>query len=316
MDRALPPPMIDLIRDGVPADELRAGGSRALWSALVRTAASACQRGLDAWEWEAWLEDPGSRLGAQVKLRDGKKARTKKAYADTLDSAWDAATAWVSKQPRAFDREQMRELAQDKAKALLALVSDPAADLLDADRAVLAYAAEQARERGIDRVPMARRTVAAATGLGPKSVRKALVRLDRLGLLPLAQPGRPGGPAARCVRAGLHRLPDAKQVATFLYRETRSVGPPAQFCGPPSLSPLGPPASSVGPPSPDTAATSQSQKGSHMVTLTLTATDPEELASALALLRKEGHVHVGTAGSIQEPPLPRNVRRMPPRDAA
>ncbi len=316
MHRALPPPMIDLIRDGVPAAELRESGSRAVWSALVRTAASACQRGLDAWEWEAWLEDPGSRLGAQVKLRDGKKARTRKAYADTLDSAWDAATAWVSKQPRAFDREQMRELAQDKAKALLALVSDPAADLLDADRAVLTYAAEQARERGIDRVPMARRTVAAATGLGPKSVRKALVRLDRLGLLTLAEAGRPGGPAARRARANLYRLPDPGRAAAYLYRETRSVGPPAQFCGPPGLSPVGPPAQSCGPPLLDTTATTEPEESPSMITLTLTASDPEELASALALLRKEGHVHVDTADAMQSKPLPRNVRRMPPRDAA
>ncbi len=317
MDRALPPPMIDLIRDGVPPAELLTSGSRAVWRALCRTAASACQRGWDAWEWEAEVGKPASRLGAQARLRDGKKARTDKAYADTLHNAWDKATAWVSEQPRAFDREQMRELAQNKATALLVLASDPAADLLDADRAVLAYAAEQARERGIDRVPMARRTVAVATGLGSKVVRNALVRLDLLGLLTLAEAGRPGGPAARRARANLYRLPDPGRAAAYLYRETRSVGPPAQFCGPPGLSPVGPPAQSCGPPLLDTTATTtEPEESPNMITLTLTASDPEELASALALLRKEGHVHVDTADAMQSNPLPRNVRRMPPRDAA
>ncbi len=313
MDRALPPLMIDLIRDGVPPAELRASGSRAVWRALFRTAASACQRGWDAWEWEQRVGEPASRLGAQARLRDGKKARTDKAYADTLHNAWDKATAWVSEQPRAFDREQMRELAQNKATALLVLASDPAADLLDADRAVLAYAAQQATERGTDRVAMARRTVAEVTGLGERSVRNALDRLDRSGLLTLAEAGRPGGPSAKRARAHLYRPAEPRDAAASLYRETRSVGPLDQLCGTPADGTVGTPPSSVGPPSPESH--SQPKEGPHMVTLTLTAPDAEELASALALLRQERGVQVDTADAIR-PSLPRDVLRMPPRDAA
>jgi hypothetical protein len=43
---------------------------------------------------------------------------------------------------------------------VLALVEDAGADLLDEERAVLAYAAETARERGLCRVALPQRTVA------------------------------------------------------------------------------------------------------------------------------------------------------------
>ncbi len=91
LDRALPGPIVDLVRDGVPGSDLRERGGRTVYSALCRTAASACQRGWDAWEWEALILEPASTPGWQVELRDGIKPRTKQAVRKTLDSAWESA---------------------------------------------------------------------------------------------------------------------------------------------------------------------------------------------------------------------------------
>jgi hypothetical protein len=73
---------------------------------------------------------------------------------------------------------------------VLALVEDAGADLLDEERAVLAYAAETARERGLCRVALPQRTVAAATGLSQRQARLTLDRLDERRLLPLHTHGR------------------------------------------------------------------------------------------------------------------------------
>jgi hypothetical protein len=61
--RALPGPMINLIRDGVSRSKLRAGGDRAVFNALVSTATSAQQRGHTYAEWAALISQVNSALG-------------------------------------------------------------------------------------------------------------------------------------------------------------------------------------------------------------------------------------------------------------
>jgi hypothetical protein len=124
LDRALPGQLVDLIRDGVSGQALKAQGDRAVWKALFRTAASACQRGWDAWEWEEMVLHPSSRLGAQVQMRRGRglsEARVRK----IIYEAWDQATAWVNAQPPPFDRQQMADGAERAAARAELKLQDP-----------------------------------------------------------------------------------------------------------------------------------------------------------------------------------------------
>ena len=241
MNRALRGPIIDLIRDGVPATELRRRGSGAVYSALCRTAASSAQRGWDCWEWEELILGPASKLGHQVRLRDAVRPRKAAAIQKMLDSAWDSATRWVSEQPPPFTVVEMAARAGCRADALLRLVEDPATDLLNADRRVLAYACEQARERGMDRVALPWRAVVETTGLGERSVKNSLKRLVAGSFLTLEDRGRPG---TKKPRAALYRL------AVEPLPVNGSVGPEALSCGTSTVSRLGTssvPANPVGP---------------------------------------------------------------------
>lgn len=226
MNRALPGWAIDLIRDGARRGDLKAKGNRAVWAALVRTATSAQMRGQDRMEWEAVVLEPGSHLGTQVRLKDGHRARNSKAVAKTLSDAWEAAWEWRTQQPRAWDAQEVAQVALERAKAVMDLVADPETDLTDSQRAILAYAAEETRKRGLLRVALPRRDLIAVTGLGLTALRTALRGLEAGGLLSLAEAGKPGGPKAREARANLYALPDLS-----MSRGTRPVVPSTQTCG-------------------------------------------------------------------------------------
>jgi hypothetical protein len=90
--------MIDLITDGVAPAALKINGGKAVYAALVTTAASAYLRGWDRTEWEALVQEPRRTLGRQVALKDGHRQRSPKAINKALRDAWDAATVWLSKQ--------------------------------------------------------------------------------------------------------------------------------------------------------------------------------------------------------------------------
>jgi hypothetical protein len=203
LDRALPGPLVDLIRDGVGGRDLRFEGDRAVWSALVRTAASAAQRGWDAWEWEELVLQPDSRLGVQAQIRRSRRLPEARVH-QTLDAAWDRATAWANEQPPPFDGQEMADEVERKAVLAELRLQDPDNGLLDADRRVLLYAVAEARQRGLDRLALPWRSIKDATGLGERTVKKSLRRLDAGGHLILEKPGRPG-PSSR--RASLYRLP-------------------------------------------------------------------------------------------------------------
>lgn len=291
MNRALPGPMIDLIRDGVPPTDLRRDGQRAVWSALFRTAASAAQRGWDGWEWECLVREPSSALGRQSSTRDGRRLKTEKSIAKTYAAAWDRATAWVSEQPAKWTKAEAEEQAVRRADLVAELAADPAAHLAPSERAVLAHAAALAREWSTDRPAVRRREAMAATGLGLTALRTTLARLEERQLLVLAERGRPGtGPSRRANLYQLAREGHAS-LAPYLYRETRSVVPPAQICGAPRLDPVGAPRQICGAPHPE-AVTKPAPEGPSMITLTLTAPDADALAAALAALRREQDVAV------------------------
>jgi hypothetical protein len=316
LNRALPGRTIDLIREGVSPADLRERGDRAVYSALVRTAMSACQRGWDCWEWEAEVQAAQSHLGQQVRLRVGAKPRTAKAVVAMLSDAWEAATVKVSESPATG-----RDAAFVTAAALRDFVADPDSPLQDAQRAVLAHAAAMATTYGTDRPALPRRDLQEASGLGLTALRTVLRGLHDAGLLVLVDPGRSGGPNVRKRRAALYRLPSPD--ALYLYRETRSVVPLAQVCGAPASTQVGAPPQICGAPLPapeiDSSAvqsdgsaavledpTTTAQEGTAMHSLTLlTAPTPEALAAVVAALRDQGIAVAGfspaTADTAEQP---------------
>lgn len=253
---ALPGWAIDLIRDGVPAAELKARGGGAVWSSLVRTAMSAQNHGWGVVDWEFQILEDGNNLGRQVSSKDGKRRRTRKWIAKQLDDAWE--TAWErTSSEAAWTPEQVAEEVERRAAAASITAADPDVDLSDTDRAVLAYAAEQHRARGMTRVALPWRAVQEATGLGERATKNALRRLTNRGLLNLDIRGR-SDPDPKKRRAHLFALPDAAtfaaRVASYLCRGTRPMGPPAQTYGTPSSLAAGTPAQTYGTPLPDSGA--------------------------------------------------------------
>lgn len=274
---ALPGRTVDLIRDGVRPADLRAGGDRAVWRALVSTAASALQHGHDFTDWASLVTETRSNLGRQMRLKGGTKERPQRTVERTLLKAWETAEKFVAEAPAAFSR--------DDALAQVALVRDWTADgdspLDDEERAVMAAACRVAERNGTTRPALPRRALVAETGLGERTVRTTLDRLHRRGLLVLEVAGRAGGDVARR-RAGLYRLPQPEALETsYLYRGTRSMGPPAQVYGTPDESGPGTPAQVYG-----TPRHPNSQEETAVVTVTISANDPDALAAAIDALRR------------------------------
>lgn len=320
MDRALPGRMVDLIHEGVPATDLvTERADRAVWNALFATAASANLRGWHQWQWEDLIFDANSHLGQQARRRGRGKVRTPEQFVALLDKAWTSADGWLEEQPPAKNRDEMRAQGNERARAVLAVVEDPAALLTDAERAVLDVIARAVLDRNaagkaFDRVMMPRHKLLPATGLGLTALRTALHRLDERGLLVLVEKGRPRGPAAKQkARANVYGLPTLSALRSAFrpigVPEDGSVVPPAQICGAPSPETSGAPPQLFGAPSPATDPEAQ------MVTLTLSAPDPEQLAAALALVRREVDVHV-QATRAEPAALPANVTPMPVRRKA
>lgn len=281
--RALSGRMIDLIRTGVPPADLRAHGDRAVFNALVRTASSAQQRGQDFPEWAALVSEAKSVLGHQARVRSTGKEKPRARYEKTLQDAWQKAAKWVSTAAPAFTRED----ALQHVATVRTWVADAEADLTHTDRAVMAAAVELAEHHGTTRPALPRARMVELSGLGERSVRNALVRLDRRGLLVQQDPGKSSAEAGRR-RAALYSLPTEEAMqSAYQYRETRSVGPPAQVYGTPTNHTNGTPSQIYG-----TPTNHNSDEEPAMVTVTISATDPDSLAAAIDALRRDPAVAV------------------------
>jgi len=296
--------MVDLIRDGVPRNDLRTEGDRALWTAFVRTAASASQRGWTFPQWAGYVSETRSNLGRQARLKNGRKERTPADYERTLRNAWDTGSRWAASAPAAHTPADVAA----RIAALRAFVADADANLTDAERAVLADAADQAEAHRTDRPAMPRRDVGQRTGLGERRARTTLDRLDRRGLLPLSIRGR-AAEKAQSRRAGLYKLPDLTAgVPTYLYRGTRSMGHPglsgARSMGhpdDPAADTAGTPRQVYGTPGPPPSTpTHPTEQEPAVVTVTISAPDAASLAAALDALRREP---VAVAAEVSPPML-------------
>jgi hypothetical protein len=238
--RALPGHMIDLIRDGIPEDKLRAmrGDDRdqAIWSAARRTATSAQNRGWTRTSWASLVTENGSMLGIQIARKYNRwppKARSTTSREAQLRKAWDSAAEWLrsapemSVGPAALERVQQIADAADKA----------AGDMTGPELAVWLHAVNEARRYESDRPALPRRGISAATGLGGSAIRTALGGLARQGWLRLEVPGRRGATSGK---AGLYRLS---------HPGTCHIPIRGKACGPESLDRTYGPASSADLPS-------------------------------------------------------------------
>lgn len=300
MNRALPGWAIDLIRDGAASSALSESGDRAVWSALVRTASSAKQRGWSDIEWESLiLDDPRSQLGNQVRVKNGRKPRTAQQITSTVKDAWDRGCEWVSQQPAAWSSEESREQALERARVITSLIGDGSNGLTEVQRSVLNAAAQMSTTTGYLRLALSRRELMARTELGLTALRTALRHLGEIGLLRVVEPGRPAGPNGKR-RANLYELADQEAVHHYLYRETRYVVPPAQLCGAPSNSSHGAPASYVVPP----IVKESDPMKDELIKLTIETSDPVALAQAIQALAGNSGTHLASRPSTD---LPDNV---------
>jgi hypothetical protein len=231
--------MVDLARDGVPPAELRARGERAVWSAVVRIACSAVQRGYTETEFVDLVYHPRHNLHRQVSLKRGREARKPLGVRRHYESAWKAAREWVHEQGTPWARADAAAEAELRAHMLYTLAGDADLDLHDTDRDLLEYVANQAQWRQMTRVTVLWRAAAEGTGLGKTAVQEALRRLVDRGLLVKISAGRRGQPARNglrgpsTARAAVYELPDETALAPYLYRGTRSMPPPPRPMAPP-----------------------------------------------------------------------------------
>jgi hypothetical protein len=280
-------PWIDVVRDGLAPDELRGRGDTAVWGALRSTAMSAMQHGYGFPDWCATVLEPRSRLGAQVRVRVGRgdKPRSTEDVHRQLASAWDSAAKRVAESP-AWSRDDVLAVVQE----LQDVLADEMHRATDAEAAVLAHALEVAAEKGTTRPALPRHavvTAAARAGIGERAARTALQRLVDADVLRLVLRGRPGiGKGGTSGRAGLYQLPTAEALRASLCRRTRPMGPPQaqphKPMGPQAAASPGPPAQTYGTPTSDAA------QEAAVVTVTISAPDPETLAATLRAMQAGG----------------------------
>ena len=184
LDHALPGRYVDAIRDGVPSND-----ARKVWAMCMTVAMSASLRGWTEQQYVDAVAGPHSKLWTQLMMRrDGRTSSMPRAYRE-LRKAWAAGVAKAAD----VDVRTREEIAVDAVERAYEW-----GDRLDArtdklspnEHALMTYVVQQTEERRMFSVACARRTVAAATGLGEEAVKGGFVRLVRKGLLVKYSPGR------------------------------------------------------------------------------------------------------------------------------
>jgi hypothetical protein len=263
-----------------------------VWKALGATALAAVNARWTQAEWVDLVTQPGrDGLWRQYAIRRDKpkpKARLRK----VLDDLWDGAVQHAVENP-SFGEHVKDEIA-DRVIAIREAVQDPEADLTDADRAVLSFAADRAEQVGSTVVNLPWRDVQEGTGLGERTTKNALRRLDRREVLPLRERGRPG---TRRPRANAFEIPDSDRLFSYLCRGTRQVGPLARTGGTPTEIGRGTPTRTGGTPTAPTERQNPME-----ITIKVTEDEQAEILALLAEHRRQRPTHEVVDD------LPENVR--------
>lgn len=193
--RAMPGWAVDRIRDGVPSSELRAhGGTKAINGALVSVAMSAIQAGQTWPEWHAALTSPESNLGRQSHLDRRRRDIGPRQHLKNLQSAWRRAESRIAESPP-FSADDVRR----RARRLLD--DDPmipwTATRCTVDRLVFRHAIGEAAARGHTRPTLPVRSITETTGVSKSAAARSLNRLTEAGLLQLHRRGDRGADSKR-----------------------------------------------------------------------------------------------------------------------
>jgi hypothetical protein len=222
---------VDLIHNGITPAEMTAGGPKAVYRALCRTAASAMQRRQSRVEWRAQID--AGRLGQQARRKGHGKVLTDVQYSKMLDRVWTKETEWVASRPPPLGPVEVVQRIRDVRER----AEHPDAELTDIQRRILIHACTVAQTHLTDRPALPRRGIVAASGLPERTVRTALSHMHETGLLVLAIPGRASSdPAKR--RANLYKLPVA-EVIRIPVPASGSMGQRTQVYGTPGAGPVG-----------------------------------------------------------------------------
>ena len=165
----------DLIRDGVPSDELRTHGSKALFAALLRLAMAAQEHGWTNDTFVTVTLETRHQLGDQLCHQNGKD-RPEDKCRELVDYAWQKASDFRVVKVPDFGAGLAAEVEARVVRAVR-IAEDANSTLTVEERAVLACVAGEVRRRGWIRVPLPRRELSDALGLGDRTVRTALDRL-------------------------------------------------------------------------------------------------------------------------------------------
>lgn len=302
--RSIPAPMIDLIRDGVPAARLRERGGAAVWGALVSTAMSAAQAGWTFPHWAGLVSETRSLLGRQARLDRGRRDIGSSRYERTLRRAWEAAERAVAESP-ALTAEEIREAVSEVLSALDATAwAGRSSDL-----AVLRWVLAEAGRRGMTRPACPARAVEAGSGVPRTEVSRALARLCADGWIERHSRGRRG--VGGSGRASLYTVRPARLIAllsgdgathmpeppTGAYvPESPAPAPPMSQAGAGALVPDRPPMSQTSEESPMIAVTADPATG-RVTALVPPGELPAAIRASLEALR-------GAGVEVREAPTP------------
>ncbi len=191
----MPAYIIDTIREGARRADLGARGQRAVFSELVSTAMSARQHGYSYADWAGLVMAPSSALGRQIQTRDGVRPKKKLRVEQDLRGAWKCACTNVLRS-RPWDSQRVMNEALCNVAAVEEFidrcVNEPNSPIPDNPLLILAIACAEMRRRHLPQVTLARAFLVDESGLGARSVRTAVSKLEELGLLVLKRSGRQG----------------------------------------------------------------------------------------------------------------------------
>lgn len=209
LDRSLPGWAVDVILDGLPAQE--AFDHRRVWGAYVGVAMSAYRRGWTEAEFVAQASDPSSRLWMQLMTRrNGRRTSMPAAYR-AVRKAWHVGVA-NARDVGCRTADELRADAVERAYLWDERLKRGDDNLSVTEKAVMAYVIAETERRQMLRVTCPGRAVAEYAQTSHRTAARMLSALADKGLLVLHSPGRRGKEGKG--RAAIYALTDPERDGT------------------------------------------------------------------------------------------------------